>query len=105
MGTKERQGNKARQAALNHRIKAARNDEKPEESDLTCECSDFRCCATLQLTDSERTFRSTRRAHFWVKPGHALIAVERVIEENDRYAIVEDDARASLGTGIVTSWR
>ena len=26
---------------------------------------------------------------FWVKPGHGIPALERVLEENDRYEVVE----------------
>jgi hypothetical protein len=92
MGAKDRQAYRAREAAQHHRLKAARNDERPEGSDLICECSDVRCNATLEITRAERTLRSARRTRYWVKPGHVLITLERVIEENDRYAIVEGDA-------------
>jgi hypothetical protein len=92
MGARDRQAYRAREAAQHHRLKAARNDERPEGSDLICECSDVRCNATLQITRVERTLRGARPTRYWVKPGHVLITLERVIEENDRYAIVEGDA-------------
>jgi hypothetical protein len=93
MGAGERHSRtRARQAALHQRIKAARNDETPEGSDLICECSDSRCNATLQITPAERTIRRERPTLFWVRPTHVLVRLEQVIEENDRYAIVRADA-------------
>lgn len=84
-----------REAALNHRLKAGRNEQRGEGADFVCECADLRCNATLELTPSEQVERRERPARFWVKPGHALIAVERVVAESDRYSIVVGD-RAPL---------
>jgi hypothetical protein len=85
-----------REAARNHKLKADRNAQREAGADLMCECSDLRCNATLRLTSIERAGRRVRPTRFWVKPGHALISLERIVEENDRYAIVEGDPHAAL---------
>jgi hypothetical protein len=85
-----------REVALTHRRKAGRNQQREEGEDLNCECGDVRCNATLQLTPVERAARRARPTRFWVKPGHVLITLERIVEENDRYAIVEGDKGVAL---------
>jgi hypothetical protein len=79
-----------RQAASDHRAKAARNERRNGLA-LMCECADRRCSATLRLTPAEREHRHERPARFWVKPGHVL-SFERVIEEDEEYAIIEGGA-------------
>jgi hypothetical protein len=83
--------NKERQAALNHRLKAARNDDAAQGSKFSCECADLRCNAKLELTGEERTRRTSSPGRFWVKPGHEL-ETERVVEADARYSVVQVDA-------------
>jgi hypothetical protein len=82
---------KERQAALNHRLKAVRNDDAAQESKFACECADLRCNATLELTGDERARRKSSPSRFWVKPGHEL-ETERVVETDARYSVVQVDA-------------
>ena len=77
-----------RQAALNHRLKAAQNEEASPGSSLRCECADLRCNATFELTEEERSLRRSHPGWFWVKPGHELATLERVVEECKRFSIV-----------------
>lgn len=83
---------KDRQAALNHRVKAAQNHEAEPGSTVRCECADLRCNATLELTDEEQRYRRSRPAWFWVKPGHELVGVEQVVEGTSRFSVVQLDA-------------
>jgi hypothetical protein len=54
-----------------------------------CECSDTECVSTAALSfDEYRRIRSNP-AWFIVRPGHEVLAIERVISEADGYAIVE----------------
>jgi hypothetical protein len=85
-------GNRERQAALNHQVKAARNDERTEGSELGCECSDLRCNGTLHLSAEELTLRRRSRKRFWVKPGHEHLGFERVVDRDDERVVVEMDA-------------
>jgi hypothetical protein len=78
---------KERQAGLNHRVKAARNDDPGQEPRFGCECADLRCNASLELTEEERGRRRSP-GRFWVKPGHELVS-ERVVETDARYSVVQ----------------
>ena len=93
-----------RQAASTHNLKATQN-EKRSGLDLVCECADSRCSATLELTPVERARarRHERPTGYWVKPGHAL-SFERLVEEGDRYTIVERQATPLhvVQAGVVT---
>lgn len=80
-----------REAAANHRRKAGRNEQREDGANFVCECADLRCNATITLTPSEQAERRGRPSRFWVKPGHALITFDHVVEENDRYSIVVGD--------------
>ena len=82
---------KERQAALNHRLKAARNDEAGEGSPFGCECADLRCNASLELTEEEMGRRRSRPSRFWVKPGHNL-ETEQIVETDPRYSVVQVEA-------------
>ena len=64
---------KEREAALNHRMKAVKNDQAAAGASFGCECADLRCNAKLELTEDERGRRSSRPSRFWVKPGHELV--------------------------------
>jgi hypothetical protein len=57
--------------------------------DFACECSNTECTASLTLSDEE--YEDVRRfpTHFIIMTGHELDEVERVVEQNDRYAVVE----------------
>jgi len=85
-------GNRERQAALNHQVKAARNDERGEGSEIGCECSDLRCNGTLQLSPEEVVQRRRNRKRFWVKPGHEHLGFERVVDRGAERVVVEMDA-------------
>jgi hypothetical protein len=80
---------KERQAALNHRFKATRNEEADAGFRLRCECADLRCNATVELTEEERSHRRTHAAWFWVKPGHELASTDHVVEECASFTIVQ----------------
>jgi hypothetical protein len=82
---------KERQAALNHRLKAVRNDEAGEGSSFGCECADLRCNARLELTAEEQQRSRTTSSRFWVKPGHEL-EHERIVETDRRYCVVQLEA-------------
>ena len=76
-----------RDAAEHHRLKAVRNEESTKAL-ARCECADLRCNATLDLTSTERTSMRARRGRYSVKPGHEIVDIDHVVEENERYAVV-----------------
>ena len=72
-----------------HRAKAARNREAARATPLICECADLRCNATLAATGADYAKRSSGAHGFWVRPGHEIASLERVVEQNADYAIVQ----------------
>ena len=72
---------------VNERIEELRPGEMVIE--FACECSNTECTASLALSDNE--CESVRRfpTHFIVMPGHELDEVERVVQRNERYEVVE----------------
>lgn len=60
-----------------------------EQPQFLCECDDALCVErlTLPLDQVEQVHAQPRR--FVVKPGHEDPAVERIVERNDAYSIVE----------------
>ncbi len=77
---------------INERIRELNADGGPpsnERWDFLCECASTDCSDVISLTHPE--YEAIRRipTHFPVKPGHVVPDVERVLESNDRYAVVE----------------
>ncbi len=60
-----------------------------------CECAAEDCTVTIGLTPSEyETVRANAR-RFPIVPGHEVPEIERVVEEHDRYAVVEKSGLAA----------
>ena len=72
---------------VNERIEELRPHEMLIE--FACECIDTDCTASLSLSDEEYEHVRQSPTHFIVLPGHELDEVERIVVQNDRYAIVE----------------
>ncbi len=71
-----------------------------EEADFICECGNADCAApiTLRLLEYEAV-----RAHptrFAIFPGHEILDVEDVVEQNDRFAVVEKSPQAAAQIAI-----
>jgi hypothetical protein len=86
---------KAHDANERHRVKAGRNREATGEMDLICECADWRCNATLGVTAAEYASGHRGTGGFWVRPGHTIPDLERVIEQHRDYAVVQTVTQAS----------
>ena len=56
-----------------------------------CECSSTRCTTILQLTLEEFEEIRSRPSQFVVVPGHVVADFRRVVEETDRFAVLEKD--------------
>jgi hypothetical protein len=57
--------------------------------DFTCECVVEDCIATLSLSVDEYEAVRIDATHFFLRPGHENLDVERVVDRNDRYVVVE----------------
>lgn len=62
---------------------------------LICECSNPACAESLQITPEEYEAVRASPARFVVIDGHQLPEVERVVEGNDRYIVVEKVGEAA----------
>ena len=58
-------------------------------TDYLCECSETSCMETLELTNDEYERARSRSTVFMVVPGHERLEIERVVEENERFLLVE----------------
>jgi hypothetical protein len=56
---------------------------------FVCECLDVTCTGDVAMTISE--YRTMRRheQRFAIIPGHPTLDSERIVDENDRYQLVE----------------
>jgi hypothetical protein len=68
-------------------------DSEARMTNFLCECGNLDCVEEISLTDAEYTKLRSNPATFAVVPGHALGDVETVIEEADRFHIVEKHPR------------
>jgi hypothetical protein len=75
---------------VNERIEDVQSGFAAEgRTDFLCECGSEDCTQPISLTLAE--YEQVRRnpEHFLVVPGHDVVDVERVVEQTDRYAVVE----------------
>jgi hypothetical protein len=57
--------------------------------DFLCECADMECMEIIRLKQAEYETVRTHPERFPIKPGHDVPELERVVEEHDRYVVVE----------------
>src|SRR5437016_14174953 len=82
---------------VNEKIEAVAADlDLLDEIPIFCECGSANCHEHIALTETE--YERPRRfpTHFAVLPGHDLPAVERVVEKNDRYLVVEKFGESAI---------
>lgn len=64
----------------------------PDLQEFVCECGDRECGQLIRLSfDEFRAIRADER-HFAVVPGHVFPDVERVVDGNERFDVVEKKA-------------
>jgi hypothetical protein len=64
--------------------------------EFLCECSDVACTDAIKLHLEEYETVRTGSKLFVIAPGHELQAVERVVEEHDRFLVVERTIASDL---------
>jgi hypothetical protein len=57
--------------------------------DFLCECADMECTEIIALAPAEYEAVRAHPERFPIKPGHDEPELERVVEEYDRYVVVE----------------
>lgn len=72
---------------VNERIEMMIGDNETVE--FVCECSDTDCVSTVELkVDAYERIRS-KSTWFFVKAGHDIPEIERVVSQSNGYAVVE----------------
>jgi hypothetical protein len=62
---------------------------------LICECANLECQETLSLSVAEYEHIRSSSVRFPIAHGHNFPEVEKVVEENERYAVVEKNGKAA----------
>ncbi len=57
--------------------------------EIVCECAEITCVERLVISPAEYEAVRQRTERFLVVPGHVDRGAERVIEQHERYAVVE----------------
>lgn len=75
---------------VNERIEQISADESGSKfGEFVCECGEDSCLELIQLTLPEYEEVRSVSDHFAMKPGHEHPDFERVIDDGDRYIVVE----------------
>jgi hypothetical protein len=78
--------------AVNREIERASKElgEKPHDQlTVVCECGQDSCSQTVDLTLAEYEQSHQQHDRFVVVPGHEDEQLERVVERNERYLVVD----------------
>ncbi len=102
MGTREEQQLEgARRQSLfrhvNERIEAITLAAPGSVGEILCECANLQCAEPIEMALDEYEKVRLVPTHFFVKPGHVVPDIERVVEENGRYVVVEKFGEAGKG--------
>jgi len=89
--------NQALWREVNERIRLVA--ETSEHMEFLCECADLECTETLNLTVGEYEHIRSSSVRFPIALGHDFPEFENVVEENDRYAIVQKKGVAAAEAG------
>lgn len=102
MGGEQRQDRIARNETsyrqVNEAIEAGRADGREDQPrPYMCECGLLECNELLELTVPEYEAVRAHPARFFMKHGHEIPDVERVVERHERYIVAE---KVELGKTI-----
>ena len=79
--------------AVNEMITGERRD-RPGPTDFVCECGDRSCTEMIQLTPGEYEAARAHPARFLVRPGHEKPELERIVERNEYFLVIEKTGAA-----------
>jgi hypothetical protein len=69
--------------------------ETAKDVQVMCECADVDCERTLNLSIAEYERVRASSVRFPVALGHVYPEVEHVVEENERFAVVQKEGKAA----------
>lgn len=65
-------------------------------SDFLCECGDTDCVEQIPLTPAEYQDIRSEPTQFFVRPGHEVPDIERVVQAGDRFLVVRKQEEAAV---------
>lgn len=74
---------------LNNAVQVYFHTDGETRGSFVCECSNETCVDPVELTPAEYGDVRAHPTRFFVVPGHEDEEIERVVEENGRFVIVE----------------
>jgi hypothetical protein len=74
---------------VNERVNEVAPDEDGGRTEYMCECSREDCLETIPLDPAEYEGVRSSPNLFVIAPGHELLEIDRVVEEQDRFTLVE----------------
>ena len=80
---------------INERISEITDSQRERTAEIFCECSVTSCNELIQVSLAEYEAVRARGNRFAVIAGHEEPAVERVVERNERFALVEKIGRGA----------
>ena len=81
---------------VNERIEAGQwPTDRGEPAAFRCECGNLRCNMLVELTLAEYEHVRASPTHFVLVPGHEIAEVERVVEREAGYVVVEKVGEAA----------
>jgi hypothetical protein len=80
---------------VNERVSQVTEPAPSEQVEFLCECGDAECTESISLTLAEYERLRADPLVFGVKGGHAILDVEEVIGENERFQTVRKHEEAS----------
>jgi hypothetical protein len=72
---------------VNERIETIAGDN--DAAEFLCECSNTDCSSTIELSRSEYERVRSNSSWFVIKLDHDIAQIERVVSQDDGYAVVE----------------
>jgi hypothetical protein len=73
--------------------------------EFLCECGDASCTQPITMSIAEYEALRAHPTRFVIVPGHEFPDLERVVEQNDRYAVVEKSPGVDADIAIETDPR
>jgi hypothetical protein len=85
---------------VNERLAELAEGSGKSPADFCCECSRMDCDEMIELDRDEYEGIRSSSNLFVVAPGHETPEVERIIDENDRFTLVEKTNGAQLAVDM-----
>ncbi len=81
---------------VNERIREVLDSADGYPVDFMCECSQTDCTETISLDRDEYEDVRSKGNRFVLVPGHEILDVEQVVEDNGRFRLVEKTVEADF---------